>query len=61
MGLALNAEQYVCNTRQDASDWYKAVKSELDSLEKNKTWNFISRRVGKTISLQVGFQAKNEQ
>lgn len=55
---ALNAEHFVSDTpksnadiegRSDSMQWYNAVKIELNSLMKNKSWNFVEQPSGISV------------
>ena len=37
-----------CNSKNKA-DWFKAMKEEMDSLRKNKTWILVKRPVDKKV------------
>jgi hypothetical protein len=59
---AYNIESYVNNVpegyeeladRSDKENWLQAVHKELESLEDNKTWEIVSKPIGKKVRVRV--------
>lgn len=69
--MALNAEHYVedlpqsvqeINNRKDKDKWHEALKEEIDSLRKNRTWTLVELPPGrKPIQSKWIFKIKRNE